>query len=225
MKKCTCGISVNLVHRLLAAGCPLEIQGDALDSAHSAGSGLLIEQVSGLTESLVFDLDDGGAAYILSAIITNHLPRPVRIQDFHLEPPWPDPHFRWLEDPPPGAPQRNLYCFPGLAPEFDRDVVINGCRGKRIKARLQPGRFIEGLLLGMGPEPIPDRYEHGCLVDMKLSVFVQAETCFSSTVSVWVKRTRRSVKLNQRPSRKQARRKLITADAEGADSVVEPVRT
>ncbi len=77
----------------------------------------------------------------------------------------------------------------------------------------------------MGPEPIPDRYEHGCLVDMKLSVFVQAETCFSSTVSMWVKRIKKSVKLDQRPSRKQARRKLITADAEGADSVVEPVRT
>jgi len=220
MKKCACWDRSDLVHRLLAAGCPLEIQGDALDSAHSAGSGLLIEQVSGLTESLVFDLDDGGAAYILSVIITNHLPRPVRIQDIHLEPPWPTPHFRWLEDPPPGAPQRNLYCFPGLAPEFDRDVVINGCRGRRIKARLQPGRCIEGLLLGMGPEPIPDRYEHGCFVDMKLSVFVQAETCFSSTVSMWVKRMKKSVKLDQRPLQGRARRKLIVHDAEGADSIV-----
>ena len=211
----------DLVRQLIAAGCPLEIEEDALDSAHSAGSGLLIHQVGGVTESLVFDLDDGGTGYILSVAIINRLPRSVCVQDFHLELPWDDPHFRWLEDPPAGAPQRYLYCFPGTrALEFERDVVINGCRWKRTKAWLQPGRCIEGLLLGTGREPIPDQYKHGSFVDMELSVFGQAGSCFSSTVSVWVKRTRRSVKLNQRPLQGRARRKLILYDAEGADSII-----
>ena len=210
----------DLVRPLIAAGCPLELEGGALDNAPSAGSGLLIHQVGGVTESLVFDLDDGGTGYILSVAIINKLPGPVCIQDYHLELPWDDPHFRWLEDPPAGAPQRYLYCFPGMrALEFERDVVINGCRWKRTKAWLQPDRCIEGLLLGTGREPIPDQYKHGCFVDMELLVF-GAGSCFWSTVWVWVKRTGRSVKLNQRPLRGRARRKLIVRDAEGTDSIM-----
>lgn len=187
MKKETAEGRFALARRLRAVGVPLR---DAEDTTQYE---LRIDQVGGVNESQVFDLDCGGTGYMLDLVITNNLPSPVTIFDFELEPPWNDPRFHWLDDPDEWEPPADSYFFPGWNRYgFPRKLVLNHRR--RSKGELRPGAVREGLLLGWGYAPIPDCFTHGCSVDAKLSIVDRLEHRFSAEVSLWVCRSAKLIR-------------------------------
>ena len=74
-----------------AVGIPVDLSVAELD--------VEIEQVGGVHDTMVFDLPDGRAGYLIDLIITNQMSRPIRCRDIELRPPWVDSEFEWLRDP------------------------------------------------------------------------------------------------------------------------------
>lgn len=83
-------------HKLLLE---LSRQGIALDGGAlaQAKNRLRIRQTVAANE--VFDLDDGGAGYIISVLIENLASEPIRVNELRLEVPWQEPFLQWLRLP------------------------------------------------------------------------------------------------------------------------------
>ncbi len=190
MKEHTSAEKLALLWRIKNAGCPAEIDPEL----QSGREGLIIRQVGDVTLSRVFDIPHYGTGYMVNVSITCDMTE-FRIDDYDLLLPWEDPQFRWLE-----AGERavqDLYSFPCEDPlEFHREDVIN--HAKRL---LRRGHQIEGLLLGIGPAPIPDRYQRGG-IEAKLSVLDHLGNSFRSTLQLCVDRSARQLsKFSCKPSR------------------------
>ena len=209
MRNCPCMVQPDLVRRLIAAGCPLDIKQGVLDKPDTPPPSLLIHQVGGVVGTKAFDLDCSGTGYILDLEIASNAPGLVAIRCFTLELPWQDPRFCWLPDPADRRTEKHPYVFPGTnGLEYPREVVINHRTSGR--GRLRRGDILDGLLLGMGFESIPSSFRHGDMVDATLCIVDQFGRRFSCKISLWVDR---SAKLHpQRPTR--PRRRLV----QGVDS-------
>lgn len=184
------GEDQDLWRRLRTTGCPLR------DDLQLDPMGLKITQVGGCTESEVFPLSRGRTGYIFWIKAVNSLPNLV-ISRWKLRLPWPDPDFRWLDDPLGKAPWDD-YRFPGDGPEYPREDVINHLVDRPLEGR----RVLEGALLGVGWKPIPAGFRHGQLVQAELSAVDQFDQKFSAEISVWVDRSSESLR---RASRKPAK--------------------
>ncbi len=211
-------VQPDLVRRLIAAGCPLDIKGGVLGSSHVSPHGLLIDQVGSVTESKVFDLDCPGTGYILALEIASNVPGLLVIRYITLEPPWQDPQFYWLPDPADSRTEKDPYVIPGTGGlEYPRELVINHRTSRR--GRLKHGDILDGLLLGMGFESIPDCFRHGDMVEATLCIVDQLGRRYSSEVSLWVDR---SAQLFRRPPKRPRRRLFEGVDnstVEGPDTV------
>jgi hypothetical protein len=75
---------------MAAVGISVDLSVAALD--------VEIEHAGGVHDTMVFDLRDGRAGYVIDTIITNQMSRPVRCRDLELRPPWVDSEFEWLPD-------------------------------------------------------------------------------------------------------------------------------
>jgi hypothetical protein len=210
MRNCPCMAQPDLVRRLIAAGCPLDIKQGVLDKPDTPPRGLLIHQVGGVFETKAFDLNCSGTGYILDLEIASNVPGLVAIRYFTFELPWQDPRFCWLPDPADSRTEKHPYVFPGTnGLEYPREVVINHRTSGR--GRLRRGEILDGLLLGMGFESIPDSFRHGGMVDTTLCIVDQFGRRFSSKISLWVDRSR---KLHPRPPKRPRRRLFQRVDSE-----------
>ena len=154
--------------QILASGIPLD--DGVMEDLRASCRGLSIGQTGTLLENTVFDLEDGGTGYIVSIAINNTFAKTVRIDQYRLEPPWPESGFHWLQDPLKKMPRESTYSFPRYGPEgFDRECVLNHRVGHH--GRLLPDDCIEGLLCGVGQAYIPDGYQHRQRLQMQLSIF------------------------------------------------------
>jgi len=187
MKKKTQEEELAVARRLRDLGIPLELEDDGSDSIRPARFGLLINQVGSDRETRAFELDCGGTGYTLNLEITSNAPGLVVIRYFRLDLPWQDPQFHWLDDPADRGTKSDLYVVADREFECPRDRVINHRTGAR--GKLSRGDILDGLLLGVGFEPIPDCFRHGSSVDAMLSIVDQFGRSHSSEVSLWIERS------------------------------------
>ena len=156
-----------------------------------------IEQVGAVCDTLVFDLADRRAGYMIDLVIINQTSRPIPFRDVELRPPWPNSEIQWLPDPRDMGRNPGIYCFPGKgAPELPRDVVMNHSLLRR--RTLRPGCPVHGFLLGIG-NPKPEKLLLGVPVEVTLAIIgfdncEYAEKIDLSVDPLW--------KWQQEPSRK-----------------------
>src|SRR5712692_4875446 len=177
-----------LVSQLRSRGIPLD--GEVLEGMQSAGRGLSILQTGTIADTRIFDLDSGQMALMSLIAICNDSPRIVWMHEHRVEIPWWEPRFRWLEEPLRKVPREYTYSFSDPGPVgFERDVVLNHRLGR--KGRLYPGDCLEGLLLGVGQEPIPSNYRHRQSLEMRVWVFDEKGNRFWGDITFLVAREAR----------------------------------
>ena len=170
---------------LRSLGIPLDEE--VLQGLDAACRGLAIYQAGTNIENSIFDLDSGGAAYMLAVAICNVSDQILRLQEPRLEMAWPEPHFRWLENPLAKVPREYFYSFPPPGPAgFDLDAVLN--HRFRPGCKLYPGNWLEGLLVGVGGASVPDQYLNRQGVRMRLSILDGRGNLYSSDVVLVVSR-------------------------------------
>ena len=192
---------IMLASQLCDGGIPLDEE--ALEGVQAACHRLSIFQTATCRETRIFDLDSGGMGLMVSLAISNDSRRNLWLQEFRVDIPWWEPHFQWLEDPARKAPREFSYSFPPLGPTgFERDIVLNHRR--RRNGFLGPGDSMEGLLLGVGQEPIPGNYRDCQPLDLRVWVFDQRGNRFGAGIRFLVERrgqVRREKKLAQQAQR------------------------
>ncbi len=180
---------LNLARRMLAVGVPLNIDRD------DENTGLLMRQIGAVTESGAFDLKDGRTGYMvhMSITITQGV---FAIAGIALELPWTDCGISLIDDPRESGARYNRYWFPGndtLA--FERRAVINHfVNVRRLRRR---GTTIEGLLLLVGSEPIPDAFAHGASFPASIVVVDQYDNSYKCEITLWADRSERGARDKQ----------------------------
>ncbi len=191
-----------LASQLSGAGIPLDAE--VLEATEAACRGLAIYQGPNIPDTQIFDLDSGGTGYMLTIAMRSDSPRTLWLHEFRLEIPWWEPRFRWLEYPLGKAPREYTYSFPDPGPVgFEPDDVLNHRLGR--KGRLYPGDWIEGLLLGVGQEPMPSHYQDRQALDMRLWVFDEQGNRFGAPIKFLVDRSALRVREKKLGQRKLAR--------------------
>ncbi len=148
-------------------GTPLDEE--VLEGMRAASRGLSLHQTGTTLDTTVFDLDSGGTGYMLCLAICNDSDRTLRHAEARLKLPWWEPRIRWLSDPARQVPRQFTYEFPGSSlVGIERDAVLNHRLGK---TKIFPGDSLEGLLLGLGEETIPDEYQDRQCVVAQFSLF------------------------------------------------------
>ncbi len=191
-----------LASQLRGAGIPLDAE--VLEAMQAACRGLSIYQTGTVVENRICDLVSGGWALMISLAICNDSPRILWLHEFRLEIPWWEPQFRWLEYPLGKVPREYTYSLPDPWPAgFEPDDVLNHRVGR--KGRLYSGDCIEGLLLGVGQEPMPSHYQDRQALDMRLWVFDERGNRFGADVKLLVDRSALRVREKKLAQRKLAR--------------------
>ena len=153
----------------------------------TACRGLVIYQSGTIIENVAFALDSGGTGYMLAAAICNVSDQILRLREARLEMAWPEPHYRWLENPMAKVRREHFYSFPPPGPAgFDLDAVLN--HRFRPGCKLCPGDCLEGLLVGVGQASVPVRYLNRHGVRMQLSIFDGRGNQYSTDVILTVSR-------------------------------------
>lgn len=168
---------------LIEGGCPVQQQ----HGYKITPTGLVVEQVPEMFVNTIFDLADGGTGYLLELLIRNELDRSTYIHGFQIETPWGRARIALLPDSSKSVPRYYDYTFPGGTLGFDRSLVINSIFSGH--GRLNPGDEIEGLLLGVDEEPLPDEYPDNGRVVVKLSIFDERGNRFTSKFRLCVDRS------------------------------------
>jgi hypothetical protein len=162
-----------------------------------------IRLVGGVHESMVFELPDGRAGYILDSEITNQTSKTIYfVPEPELRMQWEDALFRWLPDPKEagrtfsytrrkrdGSHERveatyESYCFPGGL-EYTHDLVLNHVLLKGCS--LQPGCPLTGLLLATGG-PLPHNLRHGQWLKPTLALTASDHREYTAQIWLWTDR-------------------------------------
>ena len=157
-------------------GVPLDRSVDGID--------VEIEQVGGVADSIVFDLDDGRCGWMIDLLITNQTSRSIWVRDVALWPRWPNPDFEYLPDPKEVGGKPYYYRFPGKgAFELPREQVINHVLLHR--GILKPGRPVKGWLLGIG-NPKPPTLLRGVHVEVEFAIIAYDHSEYEEKTALWV---------------------------------------
>ena len=187
--------NVALARRLQAAGIQLEIP-EERNEGH-----VLMWQVGAETDSCAIDLDLGRVAYMVHLRIVIDASS-FALAGFGLELPWENSKVSMLEDPDEiGSPlgQYRFPCKDVLA--FDRSQAVN--HHANVRRILRRGTPIQGLLLAVGEERIPDDYVRAKNLPAFVLVADQFDRLYRCGVSLFVlKRRVNNVLKKARSSRK-----------------------
>ena len=196
---------------LRRGGIPLD--DEVVKSVKAASRGLRLYQTGTPVDSNIFDLDSGGAGYILSIAIRNAADRVIRPVACRLKTPWGEARLRWLEDPLRRVPREYSYSFPaGGLYGFEREAVLNHFLNR--KTRLYPGDMVEGFLLGVGEECISDEYHDRRRLVTQLSVYDERGNRRDLDVSFLLSLFGRSRRRRSNPDPAQASKLLVEARSE-----------
>lgn len=170
-----------------------------------------IDQIGGIFESQIFQLQNRRGAYIADIAVTNQTSRTIDVIDVELRTPWDNRLVEWvtpfqvevtpLQVKLQGHPKREnplVYEFPGeRALRFAYDEVINH---HLLEARKLPAkRRLEGLLLGIG-DFMPDNLVHGELLEMSLTITGADHAEYATTIHLWTERLPRPTIVKTRTS-------------------------
>ena len=183
------------LQELAAFGSPVDL------SVAEENLSLHIQQVGGLSDSIIFDLPNHRTGYVLDIEVLNRRPKTIYPRDLELQLPWEDLQFQWLPDPgtqnhkAKKAQGKRLktkqtqptlqYCFPdsgGL--EYSRNQVLNHYLAENGKLTKKPMR---GLLLAIGAR-MPFGLRHGSLLEASLVLRDVECITYRGAVTFWVER-------------------------------------
>jgi hypothetical protein len=151
-----------------------------------------IEQVGGMLESHIFQLQNRRVAWMADIAVTNQTSTTIDVIAVELRTPWDNRLLEWLtplQVKLQGRAKREsglVYEFPaerGL--RFAYDEVINHrlLEGKKLSGK----RRLEGMLLGIGGF-MPDNLVHGELLEMSLTIVGADHAEYSASIRLWTER-------------------------------------
>ena len=136
-----------------------------------SAAGLRVKQVGFGIDSFAQERVSG-AEYAIRLAIANSSSRPLAPMRVELDFPWDHRGARLLEDPHLSRPRKELYAFPsGELHPYDRADVINH-QLKRSRP-IAPRDEVEGMLLALADDPIPESYAEGSTLEVQVTVFDQ----------------------------------------------------
>ena len=142
-------------------GCPVQLESSPVT--------LVVEQVPTDGMNMVFDLNDGGSGYMLDVFISSRLKRPTRIKGIQIKTPWGGSRMSLLQGNPQYRAQGGFYLFPGTGLGFPGSEVLN--RLLSGKCRLNAGEEVEGLIMAIDAQGIPDDVSDNDRIVVELSIF------------------------------------------------------
>jgi hypothetical protein len=181
--------SRSLLHELARAGSPVDL------SVAERVEKVVIEQVGGIAESMVFELEDGRVAVMAEIAVTNLTAEPINVIGIDLQAPWGESLWQWLEptqiqfkDRTKGDCSFPIYRFPGkCAMELPYDEVINhllvGPGRRRLPGKCQLDRW----LLGIGGS-MPAGLFHGQWLDFSITIITSDHAECTETIHLWTDR-------------------------------------
>ncbi len=179
-----------LVHELARLGSPVDL---SVVNMEVEDEKVEIEQVGGILESRLVELEDGRVAYIAYITVTNLTSRTIDVVDVELHPGWEDRLFQWLtplEVKSHGRAKREnsyfVYQLPGKhGLQLGYREVINH---RLLESKKLPGkRLVEGWLVGIGGL-MPAGLVHGRLQDVHLTIIGGDHAEYSTTIHLWTER-------------------------------------
>jgi hypothetical protein len=176
--------------RIRSAGRAIHIPEDDGEVRYIPSGALRVYQTGGIIESTAFDLG-AGTGFAINLVVTSRVSG-IAVSYIELELPWEHTHVQWLEDPKVIDGSSRCYRFFGdqnQTLEFQRNLVLNH-RLKRTQ-RFSAGESAEGLLLGLGSEPIPEEHAHGKMIPAFVVIYDQFARMCRVPVELWADRTAR----------------------------------
>jgi hypothetical protein len=177
------------LEELARFGCPVDL---SVAVTEVEDEKVELEQVGGITESCLFELEDGRVACMAYIAATNQTSRTIDLYEVELRTPWDNGLLEWLlptqikfqiRGKPKCTPL--LYRFPGSGLEFAYNEVINHYLVER--KRLPGQRRLEGWFLAMGGR-MPGELRHGQEVDLDLTIIAADHAEYSTTLRFWTER-------------------------------------
>jgi hypothetical protein len=131
---------------------------------------------------------------MLDAVITSRFERPTRIKGIQIKAPWGGSRMSLLQGNPKYRAQGGFYLFPGTGLGFPGSEVLNKLFSGR--CRLNAGEEIEGLIMAIDAQGIPDDVSDNDRIVVELSIFDGPGNRFSSQFRLCVDRS--AVRARQR---------------------------
>jgi hypothetical protein len=184
--------------------------------AEEKPDGLLIRQYGGCCESAAIAYRGVATLVVLYLAITVDRPR-FAISGFDIELPW-EGGVQWLEDPRETDERSPDYRF-GMEgiPEFNRGQVLNSFAD--VRRMISRGRTLQGCLLAIKDQPMPDAFQHGTTIPAVVIVSDQFFREYRRPVSLWADRTQAPVRKDSgepaSENRMKGRSKLAPAVVNG----------
>lgn len=178
------------LEELAQSGSPVDL---SVSETEVENEKVEIEQVGGIYESRLFELEDGRVAYMADIAVTNQTARTIDVIDVQLRATWDDSLFGWLtplQVKSQGRGKRGrsyaVYQFPGEGGlQLGCSEVINPLLVERRKL---PGqRRLEGWLLAIGGL-MPAGPRHGQWVDLSLTIIGSDHAEYSTTLCLCTER-------------------------------------
>jgi hypothetical protein len=186
--------------RIRRAGRAIHIPEDDGDVPDIPSGALRVRQTGGVIESTAFDLG-AGTGFKIHLLVTSTIAH-FAVSHIELKLPWKQPPIWWLEDPVViDGPSRCYRFFGDQLIEFERNLVLN--HRLKVTEPFSAGESAEGLLLGIGSEPIPEEYSQGGIIPAFVIIYDQTARRYRVLVKLWADRSMRKI----RPARSDARRK------------------
>lgn len=203
---------------LMRAGSPVDLSGATKPDEMGQ---VEIDQVGGILESAVFELEDGSVGVRADIAVTNLTTRAIDVIDIELQTPWIGSPWDWLkprrfsfQDRAKRKWSYQAYQFPGdCGLQLPCECVINH---HLVGRRRLPGRCeLEGFLLGIGGR-MPAELRHGQWLDLSLVLIGSDHREYPSTIRLWTER------LDPRPKMVTPRTSLFEQDALPPREVARP---
>ena len=160
-------------------GCPVQLK--------SCPPGLIVEQVPTVGMNMAFDLKSGETGYLLDALITSRQGRSARIKEIQIKTPWGGSGISLLPGDPRCRAHGGFYLFPGTGLGFPGSEVLNRLLSGR--RRLSADEEVEGLIMAIDAQSIPDDIPDNGRIVVELSIFEGRGDRFSSQFRLCVDRS------------------------------------
>lgn len=191
---------LSYARRIRNAGRPIHIPADDGETRSIPAEDLRVRQTGGIIESTAFDFG-AGTGFKIYLIVTSKISG-FAVSRIDLELPWMQSYFQWLEDPLVIDGPSQCYRFGGdKSFEFRRELVIN--HRLEVTRPFTAGESAKGFLLGIGYDPIPEKFSQGKMIPAFLIFYDQFSRPYRVPIELWANRTTK----NLRPRQLYTRRK------------------
>ena len=173
-----------LIDRLKKGGCPVR----RLHGYKMPPKGLAIEKPPWPILNQVSDILAGGTCYVMEFALHNELDRTIDVQGFQLVTPWGTPQLSVLPAPRKSHFAWPYYILPDGSSYFDAGYILNPIFARR-KTRLGPDERVQGLLVALDKDSIPEEIADRAHIPVTLAVFDSRRNRYAARCEMWVDRS------------------------------------